>query len=289
MDADLRVRRRAARPSGRAGSAAAPPCARCRCPRGTSAPRRSRCGWPPGACRSPRTCGCPSSAMRPPASAARATRCSRGARRGSRCRSARAATCAGSCRSSRSRGRSALNGKVRERVRAVDDRLDAAAPRLVADLLHREDLPGEVRDVAEVQHLRRRRDRGEQPVGEIVHRLRRHRERDLRQLDAVAPDALLPRVEHPAVVLVGRHDLVAGLEVDAELRDLQRLAGVARDRDLLGVAAERRRPAAGGRSRCSARGSATCGTRAPGWRCRGSASAPRGRRAGSGSSRRCSG
>ena len=104
-----------------------------------------------------------------------------------------------------------LEREVREGVRAVDDRLDAAAPGFVADLLHREDLPGEVRDVAEVQHLGRGRDRAEQPIGEIAGRLRRHRERNLRQLDPVAAHALLPGVEHPAVVLVGRHDLVARL------------------------------------------------------------------------------
>ena len=84
----------------------------------------------------------------------------------------------------------------------------------------------------------------EQPLGEIVQRRRRHRERDLLQHDAVAAHALIPGVEHAAVVLVGRDDLVARLQVDAELRDLQRLAGVARDRELLGVAAELRREAA---------------------------------------------
>ena len=62
--------------------------------------------------------------------------------------------------------------------------------------------------------------------------------RDLRQLDPVAAHALLPRVEHPPVVLVGRHDFVAGLERDAELRDLERLARVARDGELLGIASE---------------------------------------------------
>ena len=97
--------------------------------------------------------------------------------------------------------------------------------------------------MAEVQDLRRRRDRREQPIGELVHRRRRHRERDLLQHDPVAARALLPGVEHAAVVLVGRDDLVAGLQVDSELRDLQRFAGVARDRELLGVAAERRRQA----------------------------------------------
>ena len=50
--------------------------------------------------------------------------------------------------------------------------------------------------------------------------------------------ALIPGVEHAPVVLVRRDDFVAGLQVEAELRDLQRLAGVARDGELLRVAAE---------------------------------------------------
>ena len=69
-------------------------------------------------------------------------------------------------------------------------------------------------------------------------RLWRHRKRDLRELDAVAADALFPRVDHPAVVLIRRHDLVAGLEVEAELRDLERFTRVAGDGELFGIAAE---------------------------------------------------
>ena len=172
-------------------------------------------------------------------------RCSRGARRGSPCRSARAATCAGSCRSSRSRGRSALYGKC---ANACAPSTIVLTPRRRASsqiCFTGKIWPGQVGDVAEVQDFGRRRDRADQPIGEIVHRWRRHGERDLRQLDAVAADALFPGVEHPPVILVGRDDLVARLEVDAELRDLQRLARVARDGELFGIAAElRREPAA---------------------------------------------
>ena len=135
--------------------------------------------------------------------------------------------------------------EVRERVRAVDDRLHALGARRVADLLHRKNLPGEIRDVAEVQDPGLRPDRRDQAIREIVHRRRRHRERNLLHRDALAPRALVPRVEHPPVVLVRRDDFVPGLEIDPELRDLQRLARVARDRHLLGTAAElRREPAA---------------------------------------------
>ena len=117
VDSHLRVRREPASPTGCAGSAAAPPCARCRCPDGTPALRRSRCDWRPGACRSLRTSGCPPSSRRRPASAATAPGCSRAARRESPCRSARAATCAGWCRSSRSRDPRPCRGSARRRGR----------------------------------------------------------------------------------------------------------------------------------------------------------------------------
>ena len=68
-----------------------------------------------------------------------------------------------------------LERELRERMRAVDNCLDPAPPRLVADLLHRKDLPREVGDVAEVQDLRRGSDGADQPAREIVHRRRRHR------------------------------------------------------------------------------------------------------------------
>ena len=47
-------------------------------------------------------------------------------------------------------------GEVRECVGAVHDRADAARARGAADVPHREDLAGQVRDVAEVEDLRGR-------------------------------------------------------------------------------------------------------------------------------------
>ena len=55
-----------------------------------------------------------------------------------------------------------LEGKVCERVRPIHDGLDSTFPRLVADALHGKDLPREVGDVAEVQDLCCRRQRGNQ-------------------------------------------------------------------------------------------------------------------------------
>ena len=103
--------------------------------------------------------------------------------------------------------------------------------------LHGEQLPGEVRDVAEMQHLGLRRDRLLEPLIQVVLR-RRHRELDARDLDLVAPHALVPRRQHARVVLLGRQHFVARLHVDAVLRDLHRLAGVARQRQLRRIAAE---------------------------------------------------
>src|SRR2546423_400878 len=55
---------------------------------------------------------------------------------------------------------------------------------------------------------------------------------------AVAAGALFPRIEHASVVLIGGDDFVAGLQIDTELRDLQRFACVSRDRHLFGIAPE---------------------------------------------------
>ena len=128
--------------------------------------------------------------------------------------------------------------EVRERMRAIDDRLDAARPGHSTDVAHGEDLPGEIGDVADVDHLRPRRHRLFKPAKQVALIGRRYGKRDLLQDDAVAAHALLPRVEHPPVVLICRQDFVAGFQVDAQLRDLQRLARVPRDRQFLGVAAE---------------------------------------------------
>ncbi|MNC95454.1 hypothetical protein D3C83_125790 [compost metagenome] len=52
-----------------------------------------------------------------------------------------------------------LEREMRRRVGAVDDGDDAARAGHAGEILHRENLPGQVGDVAEVQHLGARRDR----------------------------------------------------------------------------------------------------------------------------------
>ena len=121
---------------------------------------------------------------------------------------------------------------------AVHDHFDAARTPEFADPLDREDLPGQVGDVANQNHLRLRGDAFHEAVVEIVHRGRRHRERELLQHDPVAPLALLPRGDHAGIILVRGQHLVARLEVEAHDADLQRFAGVPRDRHFFGIAAE---------------------------------------------------
>src|SRR6185437_2822840 len=61
------------------------------------------------------------------------------------------------------------------------------------------------------------------------------------EYDPVAALSLLPGRDHPGIILVRRYDFVSGFQIETELHDLERLARIARDRNLLGIAAERLR------------------------------------------------
>ena len=80
--------------------------------------------------------------------------------------------------------------EMRGRMRAIDDRGDAARTRHARDVLHREDLPRQVGDVAEVDELRLRCDGLREHVVEIIHGGGGHREGEFVEFDAVAADAL---------------------------------------------------------------------------------------------------
>ena len=67
---------------------------------------------------------------------------------------------------------------------------------------------------------------------------RRHGKLEAGHDDALAPHPLVPRRQHAGIVLLGRDDLVAGLEVDPVLDDLEGFAGAAGQGHLLGVGAE---------------------------------------------------
>ena len=133
---------------------------------------------------------------------------------------------------------------MRVGVRPVHDHLDPARPRPLDDPLDREDLAGEVGDVTDVDDLRFRRDSALDPLGQVVLGRRGNGEGDLPDHDPLASLPLVPRREHARVVLRRREHLVPALERDPQLHGLERLARVARDRHLLGIAAEARREAA---------------------------------------------
>src|SRR5262245_29509073 len=61
---------------------------------------------------------------------------------------------------------------------------------------------------------------------------------DARDFDLVAPRALVPSRQHAGVVLFGRDNFIARLQVDAHLGDLKRFASIAGDRDLFRVGAK---------------------------------------------------
>ena len=54
----------------------------------------------------------------------------------------------------------------------------------------------------------------------------------------IAAFALPPGRQHARVILIGRQHFIAGFQVQAELADFQRFAGVARDGDFFHIAAE---------------------------------------------------
>ena len=90
-----------------------------------------------------------------------------------------------------------------------------------------------------MENFRSRRDGLLEPPVEIVRR-RRDGELNAGHFDVFAPHALVPRRQHAGVVLLGREHFIPGLKVDPVLRDLQRLAGAARQGHLLRVTSELR-------------------------------------------------
>ena len=103
---------------------------------------------------------------------------------------------------------------------AIDNDWNAMLPRHGDDLFHRQNLTREIDDVAHQDQLGAWRDVLLEQADDLVIVLCRNRDRELRQLDALASFPLLPGRNHPTVVLVRRQDLIAGLEVKPQLADL---------------------------------------------------------------------
>src|SRR5262245_28841538 len=135
-------------------------------------------------------------------------------------------------------------GEVRESMRAVNNRLDAARARHPADVFDRIDLPAQVGDVTEMDDAGAWRDVPLENFGDLILAFWRNRDGDFFDDYAFAPLALPPRGEHSRVILVGCQNFVAGFQIKSELADLKSIAGVARGGDLLHIAAERKRKAA---------------------------------------------
>ena len=110
--------------------------------------------------------------------------------------------------------------KMSHRVCAIDDRDDATPPRDQSQIPHRKELSGLVGDVAEMEHLGLRGDRGLESMQQVglcggAWKI------DTRDIDFVAPGTLVPSRQHPRVVLFGCDDFVARLQVDAHLGNLK--------------------------------------------------------------------
>jgi hypothetical protein len=124
-----------------------------------------------------------------------------------------------------------------QRVRAVDNGDDPLRTGQAGQPLHREELGRQVGNVSEMKDFRPRRDRLLEPLVEIILR-RRHRKLESCHLDALPPHPLIPRRQHAGIILLGCNDLIASLEVDPVLDDLERLAGTASQGQLVRIASE---------------------------------------------------
>ncbi len=104
--------------------------------------------------------------------------------------------------------------------------------------MHGQDLAGQVRDVGKLDHAGGGRDRASDPLDKLGGRGERNGESDSLDDNSLAAGALVPGGEHAGIIMVGDDHLVAPLQIDAQDQGLHPLGGVARDRQLLGVAAE---------------------------------------------------
>jgi hypothetical protein len=121
---------------------------------------------------------------------------------------------------------------------AVDDGLDAAGAREVADCLHRRDLASDVDLVRDEDQAGAIGDAFFKRGSDLVEVLRWNRDLNQLQLEVFAFLSLPQGGEHARVILRGGEDFVAGFEVHTHEQNLERLGGVAGDRDLFAIAAE---------------------------------------------------
>ena len=121
-----------------------------------------------------------------------------------------------------------LEREMCDSVGTIANRDDPPFPCQAAESLHREELSCQISNVTEVQDLRAWCNRLLETLIEIV-LSGWHWKGNLRERDSITSYSLIPSRPHSTVVLVSRDDFVTGLEVDAILRDLQRLTRIPRD------------------------------------------------------------
>ena len=111
----------------------------------------------------------------------------------------------------------------------IDDAGNATSTCHTTDLADGHDLSGKEDDVRDMDHLRTRRDGFFDRTHECCRVLQWRRYGYLLEHDAIAPNALIPRRQHPWIIVRRREHLVTALQRHAELNVLQRFTGVARN------------------------------------------------------------
>ena len=132
-----------------------------------------------------------------------------------------------------------LECKVPEGMCPVHDDLDSAPPPQLDNRLDGENLPVDVRDVADQDDLRLRGDVLLEQPEQLLRVVRWSGNGERLEDNPLAQGALPERVEHARVVVAGAEDLVPAFEIHPVEIDFQRFAGVAGNGQFLRIASER--------------------------------------------------
>ena len=124
------------------------------------------------------------------------------------------------------------------RLRAVDDHQAARLMRAICDARDRQAETGRVGHVTNADDARVAHDRFVEQRDDSVGVVRRYRQLHLVDRDAGSSSKVLPAREAAAVLVVGRKDAVAPLQVDAGGDQVHAFGRVAGDGDFVGVTAE---------------------------------------------------
>src|SRR5215510_12459589 len=128
--------------------------------------------------------------------------------------------------------------KLRIRMRAVNNGFNSLCSRHLANSLNRSDLASDVYLVGDQNQFSTWSDSFLKSGSDLIQVLRWNG--NLHQLEhqSFATFTLPQGSQHPGVVLGSAENFITGFEIHAHQKDLQRLGGVSRDRDLLGIATE---------------------------------------------------